>query len=56
MDLKNPYDFKETKIKDLCKNMHNIFRANYILVCLFSVKSLKKLKIKLFFNKERTYS
>ena len=46
MDLKNPYDFKETKIKDLCKNMHNIFRANYILVCLFSVKSLKKLKIK----------
>lgn len=48
MDLKNPYNFKDIKIRDLFQNMHNIFRANFILVYLISlsVKSLNKVKIK----------
>ena len=48
MDLKNPYNFKDAKLKDLYQNMHKIFCANYILVCLISLsmKSVNKLKIK----------
>ena len=48
MDLRNPYDFNESKIKELCKNYNNICLANYLIVCLISlsVKPLNKLKIK----------
>ena len=48
MDLTNPYNFNESKIKELCKNYHNICRANFLIACLISLsaKSLNKLKIK----------
>ena len=48
MDLTNPYNFNESKIKELCKNYHNICRANFLITCLISLsaKSLNKLKIK----------
>ena len=48
MDIKDPYEFKEAKIKDLCKNYENLFLANFLLICIISLTNehLTRLKIK----------
>ena len=47
-ELKNPTDFKDTKIKEISKNFDNLFLAYFLLTCIISLSndSLEKLKIK----------
>lgn len=48
MDIKNPYEFQEANIKELCKNYENLFLANFLLICIISLTNehLTRLKIK----------
>ena len=48
MEMKNPYNFNDDKLRIYCQNCHNICRANFLLVSLISSskRDLKKLNIK----------
>ena len=49
-ELKNPYDFKVSKIGEISKSFDNLFLANFLITCIIAMSkdssSLNKLKIK----------
>ena len=49
-ELKNPYDFKVSKVGEISKSFDNLFLANFLITCIFAMSkdssSLNKLKIK----------
>jgi len=49
-ELKNPYDFKVSKVGEISKSFDNLFLANFLITCIIAMSkdssSLNKLKIK----------
>ena len=47
--LRNPYDYNNSKVKEISKNYDNLFISNFLLSCLIPLtkESLTKLKIKI---------
>ena len=48
IDMKNPYDFLKTNMKDISKKYENLYFANFLLLCIISsnTDNLINLKIK----------
>ena len=48
IDIKNPYDFLKTNMKDISKKYENLYFANFLLLCIISsnTDNLINLKIK----------
>ena len=49
-ELKNPYDFKVSKVGEISKSFDNLFLANFLITCIIAISkdafTLNKLKIK----------
>ena len=49
-ELKNPYDFKDKKAKEISTNFDNLFLSNFLIACIIALSTdtlnLNKLKVK----------